>query len=71
MRRPLVELPSPGIRVWFATDIANIIVGVALANRRTAEAVAQDSEVEQAYQLGFQHALEAVAMAFGLRLRWE
>jgi len=53
-----------GLDIWFKDDIRNILLGVELANGHLASRYS-DAEV-QAYREGFQAALVATAVSFGI-----
>jgi hypothetical protein len=56
-----------GLDVYFRSDVANILRAVAKTDR-SAQAVyfENDGEFQSAYHLGFQAALTAVGLGFGL-----
>jgi hypothetical protein len=53
-----------GLDIWFKDDIKNILLGVELANARLATHYS-NAEV-RAYRQGFQAALAAAAVSFGI-----
>ena len=57
-----------GLDLWFREDIARILTSTQAAMENSLGAVSPlDSQGAEAYQEGFNHALRAVGMAFGLR----
>jgi hypothetical protein len=54
-----------GLDVWFKDDIRNVLLGVDLASAHLASQYSA-AEVE-AYRAGFQAALAAAAISFGIR----
>jgi len=57
-----------GLDLWFREDIARILTSTQAAMENSLGAVSPlDPQGAEAYQEGFDHALRAVGMAFGLR----
>jgi len=57
-----------GLDLWFREDIARILASTQAAMENSLGAVSPlDPQGAEAYQEGFDHALRAVGMAFGLR----